>query len=414
MNTLNADVLIVGAGPAGLAAAIELRRLGAGRVMVADREQQAGGIPRHSNHIGFGIRDMRRLLTGPAYAARYVSMAEKSGVDIHTETTITGWQDGTCLTATSPNGLMRIEARAVVLATGCRERPRAARLIPGSRPQGVFTTGALQNFVYLHYQKVGKRAVVVGADHVGFSAVMTLRHAGAEVAALVTDLPRHQSFFQYKLISADRYRVPVLTNMKVTRITGRRRVEAIELTNVVDGSAREIECDTVVFTGSWIPDYELAFYGGLAIDPALKGPRVNQRLQTSAKGVFAAGNVIHAAETADVAALSGRYAARSVMSYLNTGAWETAALPIEFDEPIAWVSPGLIAPGSFAAPNGSFTLRVSRVLEHPTLAVWQGERRLWSKVYRRLIPNLPVYVPDGWLPQVEAGGDAIRIILSQS
>src|SRR5438309_692884 len=142
------DVLIVGAGPAGLAAAIELRRLGAGRVLVVDRETQAGGIPRHSNHVGFGIRDMRRFLTGPAYAARYVRLAEKYGVDIQTETTITGWQDAAHLTATSPAGLVTIQARAVVLATGCRERPRAARLIPGSRPPGIFTTGGLQNMVY--------------------------------------------------------------------------------------------------------------------------------------------------------------------------------------------------------------------------------------------------------------------------
>ena len=390
MNTIQADVLIVGGGPAGLAAAAELRRLGAGRVLVGDREKEAGGIPRHSNHIGFGIRDMHRFLSGPAYAARYVRLAEKQGVDILTETTITGWQGSACLTATAPNGLSVIQAKAVILATGCRDRPRSARLIPGSRPSGVLTTGALQNFVYLHHQKVGNRAVVVGADHVGFSAVMTLKHAGAQVLAVVTELPRHQSFFHYKLISADRYRVPVLTNMKVTNIVGKRRVECVELTNLVDGSVRQLECDTIVFTGGWIPDYELAFYGGLAIDPKLKGPRVNQRLQTSVKGVFAAGNLIHAAETADIAALSGRYAAQSVIRYLNTDEWG-ASLPIEYDEPIYWISPGAIAPGALAVPHGTFILRVTQVLARPTLEVWQGERCLWRKQYRQLVPNLPVY-----------------------
>src|SRR5258706_8024419 len=235
-----------------------------------DREKQGGGLPRHSDHIGFGIPDMHRFLTGPAYAARYVWLAEKQHVDIQTETTITGWQDATHLNATSPTGLISIQARAVVLATGCREQPRTARLIPGSRPPGIFTTGALQNAVYLHHQPVGKRAVVVGAEHVSFSAVLTLKHAGVDVLALVTDLPRHQTLWQYKLISTDRYRVPILKGHKVTRILGQRRIEAVELTSVIDGRVQQIDCDTVVFSGEWIPDYELAFYGGLEIDPKSK------------------------------------------------------------------------------------------------------------------------------------------------
>src|SRR5258708_10649993 len=288
MNSVVADVLIVGAGPAGLAAAIELRRLGVGKVLAVDRERQAGGIPRHSNHIGFGVADMHRFMTGPAYAARYVRLAEQHGVDLRTETTITHWQDGTYLSATSPDGLMTIEAKAVVLATGCRERPRAARLVPGSRPQGIFTTGMLQSVVYMQHQPVGKHSIVIGAEHVSISAVLTLKHAGADVVALVTDLPRHQTFFQYKIVSTDRYRVPIYTDMKLTRIIGHGRVEAVELTHVLDGSLRQIACDTVVFTGDWIPDYELAFYGGLINDPKSKAPSVNQRLQTSRKGVFAA------------------------------------------------------------------------------------------------------------------------------
>jgi thioredoxin reductase len=413
MDMLQTDVLIVGGGPAGLAAAIELRRLGAGRVLVVDREKQAGGIPRHSSHIGFGIRDMYRFLTGPAYAARYVRLAEQHGADILTETTITGWQDNTHLTATSPNGLLTIQAQAVLLATGCRERPRAARLIPGSRPQGTFTTGALQNYVYLHHQPVGKRAIIVGADHVGFSAVMTLKHAGADVVAMVTDLPRHQSFFQYKLVSADRYRVPLLTNRKVTRIMGRQRVEAVELTDVLDGTVHKVDCDTIVFSGGWIPDYELAFYGGLEIEPRSKSPCVTQRLQTTVKGVFAAGNVIHASETADVAALSGRYVARCVSEYLLSGEWPgKPTLSVQLDEPFYWISPNVIVPGQLTAPHGHFILRVTRVLDRPTIEVWQGERLLGRQQYRQLVPNLPVYVSDGWLKQISDSAEPIRFVLN--
>ena len=412
MKNLSADVLIVGAGPSGLAAAIELRRLGAGKVLVADREQQAGGIPRHSNHIGFGIGDMHRFMTGPAYAARYVRLAEQAGVEICTETTITDWQDPAHLSATNPEGRLNIEAKAVLLATGCRERPRAARLVPGSRPQGVFTTGMLQNFVYVHHQPVGKRAVIIGADHVGFSAVLTLKHAGADVLALVTDLPRHQTYFQYKLISTDRYRVPVYTNTKLTRIIGQRSVEAVELTDVRDGSVRQIECDTVVFTGDWIPDYELAFSGGLSLDANSKSPAVNGQLQTSIKGVFAAGNLIHAAETADVAALSGRYAAGSVMRYLHTSEWiTTPSVPIQLDDSLVWISPAVINLGETAVPHGHFILRVNKVIDYPTIEVWQGERLLWRKPCGRLVPNLPLYLSDRWLEQVNGSNEPIRVEL---
>ncbi len=412
MRSLNTDILIVGAGPAGLAAAIELRRLGAGKVLVADRETQAGGIPRHSHHIGFGLADMHRFMTGPAYAARYVRLAQQAGVEICTETTITDWQDPTHLSATNPEGRLHIAAKAVLLATGCRERPRAARLVPGSRPQGVFTTGMLQNFVYLHHQPVGKRAVIVGADHVGFSAVLTLKHANVDVLALVTDLPRHQTYFQYKLISTDRYRVPVCTNAKVTRIIGQGRVEVVELADVRDGSVRQIECDTVVFTGDWIPDYELAFSGGVSLDAHSKNPAVNGQLQTSVKGVFAAGNVIHAAETADVAALSGRYAARSVARYLSTSEWITSpSVLIQLDDALAWISPAVIHEGETSVPHGHFILRVNRVIDYPTIEVWQGERLLWRKQCGRLIPNLPLYLSDRWLEQVSGSNQPLRIEL---
>lgn len=412
MKTIETDVVVVGAGPAGLAAAIELRKLNVGEVLVVDREKEAGGMPRHCHHTGFGVRDLHRLMTGPAYARRYAATATKNGVEIATETTITGWQSNTLLTATQPDGLAEIRASAVVLATGCRERPRAARMIPGSRPSGIFTTGSLQNFVYLHHLPVGRRALVVGADHVGFSAVMTLKQTGVDVIAMVTDLPRHQSSFAFKLVSADRYRVPIHVDMEVTEIRGKDRVEAVQLTHRKDGSIRQVECDTIVFTGNWIPDHELSFTGGIEMDPHSKSPRINPMLQTSAEGVFATGNLVHAAETADMAALSGRTAAHSVKAYLATGNWAgQTSLPIEFDAPILWASPAATSPGQNSAPNGHFTLRVAEVVNRPLLRALQGDRVLWQKRYRMMIPNLPVYLSDAWLALMKDSGEPVRLEL---
>src|SRR6202035_5092884 len=203
------------------------------------------------------------------------------------------------------------------LATGCRERPRPARLVPGSRPPGVMTTGELQQRVYLHGQRRPGRALVVGAEHVSYSAMVTLAHAGAEVVALVTDEPRPQSYAAFRLGAAVRWRVPVWTHTAVTGLSGRDRLSGAELTDLRTGAARAVPCDTVVFTGDWIPDHELARLAGLDMDAGSRGPVVDTTLATSVPGVYAAGNLVHAAETADVAALGGRHAARQIAAALG-------------------------------------------------------------------------------------------------
>ena len=180
-------------------------------------------------------------------------------------------------------------AAAVLLATGCRERPRTARLVPGDRPAGVMTTGELQQRVYLGGERLAGRALVVGAEHVSFSAALTLAHAGADVVALVTGHERQQSYAAFRFGAAVRWRVPVWTSSAVRRIAGRRRLEGVEVADVRTGAARFVPCELVVFTGDWIPDHELARLAGLAMDPGTRGPVVDTTLATSLAGVFAAG-----------------------------------------------------------------------------------------------------------------------------
>ena len=318
---MTGGVVVVGAGPAGLSAAVELLRLGAGPVLVADRESEPGGVPRHSWHTGYGLRDLRRVMTGPAYARSLVSAALSAGADLRAGTTVTGWTpgpDGTyAVTMTSPAGRQTVQAAAVLLATGCRERPRTARLVPGDRPVGVMTTGELQQRVYLGGERLAGRALVVGAEHVSFSAALTLEHAGADVVALVTEHERQQSYAAFRFGAAVRWRVPVWTCSAVRRIAGRGRLEGVEVADVRTGAARFVPCEVVVFTGDWIPDHELARLAGLAMDPGTRGPAVDTTLATSLTGVFAAGNLVHAAETADIAALSGRHAARHIAAFLG-------------------------------------------------------------------------------------------------
>ena len=248
------DVLVIGAGPAGLSAARQLADDGI-ETLVVEREDAAGGIPRHCFHPGYGLRDLRTMTAGPKYAELLVGAATSAGAEILTSTMVTGWAspDVPHVRATSSRGVEEIRARAVLLATGTRERPRTARLVPGDRPSGVWTTGALQGAVHLHHENVGRRAVIVGAELVSYSAVMTLRDAGCEVVAMVTERPRPDTYSLAQVVAGAAFKVPLLTRTRVTGVFGRPGVEAVEITHE-DGRVGRIACDVVVFTADWIPD----------------------------------------------------------------------------------------------------------------------------------------------------------------
>lgn len=406
------EVLVVGAGPAGLAAAAELAAAGVGYVEVLDREQEAGGIPRHSHHTGYGLRDLHRVMTGPAYARHYTELAVRAGAGVRTGVTATGWSGPLTLDVTSPTGLERITAGAVVLATGARERPRSARLVPGTRPAGVYTTGQLQQAVYLHRQSIGTRAVVVGAEHVSFSAAVTLHHAGVRVAAMITDLPHQQSYLAFRAGAGLRYRFPVLTGTTVSRLLGRPRLTGVEIRRP-DGRVEVIDADTIVFTGDWIPDHELARRGGLVIDHGSRGPSVDTALRTSRAGVFAAGNLLHPVETADAVALDGRAVARHVLAHL-AGELPPATVPLTVDAPLRWVAPHRVGPHAPPPPRDRFILWSAAFVRRPVIEVTQSGRLLHRQAsHRTLVPNRPFYLASRWSAQVDPDAGPVTITIAR-
>jgi thioredoxin reductase len=384
---------------------------------VIEREAGAGGIPRHARHQGFGLRDLRRPLSGPAYARRYADLARGAGVDLLTETMATGGaQNGeavpVALKLTSPGGRSTLAAAAVVLATGCRERPRSARLVPGSRPGGVMTTGMLQQLVYLHGRPAGKRAVIVGAEHVSFSAVLTLAHGGARALGLATELARHQTLAAFRLGARARYGVPLWTRTRVSEIRGRPRVEEVELTDLDSGRRRSLSCDTVIFSADWIPDHELAVSAGVELDEHTRGPAVDPGLHSSRPGVFAAGNVLHGAEQADVAALSGRHVAASVMRYLSSGDWPARRVALVCEPPLGWIAPNVLTAAGSAPARGHFALRGHEYLRAPRVKAVQDCRVLTSARLPRLMPGRSARLSAGWTVRVDVGGGPVALRLA--
>jgi thioredoxin reductase len=375
-------VAVIGGGPSGLTAAATLAPLVDGEVLVLEREAHTGGIPRHSDHLGYGIRDLRRFVSGPAYARRLTAMAADAGALLQTEAMVTGWAGERTLQVTSPRGVRTVTADAVILATGARERPRPARMVPGDRPDGVYTTGQLQNLVHVHNMKVGARAVIVGAELVSWSAVLTLRESGCATAAMVTGYPRAEAYAAFR--SAGRLLLdgPVLTGTTLVAVHGKKRVRSVTVETSSTGARHDIACDTVVFTGDWIPDHELARTGGLQMDAATRGPVVDAALRTSRPGVFAVGNLLHPVDTADGAALDGRHVATAVQSWLRRGdepVPTAAQTQIRVDRPFRWVAPQVVSAAAGLPARGDLLLWTDEYHRLPKLRAVQDGRVLATK-----------------------------------
>lgn len=307
------EVIVVGAGPAGLAAATELARAGR-RVLVLEREAEAGGIPRHCGHYPFGMREFHRLLRGPDYAARLRAKALAAGVEIRTRTTVTALLPGGRVEVTDDRGPASLAAQAVLLATGVRETSRAARLIGGEKPGGVIPTAALQGIVYLNHQRPFRRPLILGSELVAFSALLTCRHAGIRPVAMVESgariTTRSPAIWLARLMG-----VPVHLRSDIAAIHGRTRVEGVTLTT--PAGPKELAANGVVVTGGFRPDAALLRGSHLEVDPASGGPVIDRWGRLSDPTYFAAGNLLRGVETAGWCWDEGRRTARAVLAALE-------------------------------------------------------------------------------------------------
>jgi len=290
------DVAIVGAGPAGLAAATELKKLGIDNLVVLERESQAGGIPRHCGHPPFGMREFKRILQGPAYAAALIKRAEQVGVNICLNTTVVRTHEHGKLSVTTPHGASEIKARIVVLATGVRETPRAPRFVSGQRPLGIVTTGALQSMVYLNHKMPFRNPVIIGSELVSFSALLTCRHAQIKPAAMIESNARITAR-SYLRAFPRLLAVPLYLNTEIIEILGQDRVTAVRIKK---GKHKNtiINCDGLVFSGQFTPESALIRMSHMTIHQGSGGPLVDQFGICSDPAYIATGNLLRPVETA--------------------------------------------------------------------------------------------------------------------
>ena len=333
--SIKKDLVIVGGGPAGLAAAIGAREAGIEDLVILEREHQAGGILRQCIHNGFGLHRFGEELTGPEYAQRDINRAEELGLDIRCDTTVLAVDHDRRVTCVSAErGVEVFEAGAVVLAMGCRERPRGALGTPGTRCAGVYTAGTAQRFVNLMGEMPGKRVVILGSGDIGLIMARRMTLQGAKVLACVELMPYSSGLNRNIVQCLEDYDIPLYLSHTVTAIEGRERLTGVTVSAVderrrpIPGTEKHFDCDTLLLSVGLIPENELSRGAGVELSPVTSGAVVDDSLATSIPGVFACGNVLHVHDLVDHVSNESFLAGRAAAAFIREGEHKGASVRV--------------------------------------------------------------------------------------
>lgn len=320
------DIIIIGGGPAGLAAAYAAKEKGAGKILVIERDREAGGILNQCVHNGFGLHYFKEELTGPEYAGRFIKMLEKTDVEFRLDTMvleITKDKRVKCISAL--NGYEELNAKAIIISTGCRERTRGAIAIPGDRPAGVFTAGAAQKYLNCEGYMAGKRVVILGSGDIGLIMARRMTLEGAKVLACVEVMPFSGGLTRNIVQCLEDFDIPLYLSHTITDIIGKDRVEKVIVSRVdenrrpIKGTEMEFDCDTVLLSVGLIPENELTRAAGIEMDPRTGGAVVFENNETDTEGIFACGNAVHVHDLVDYVTEESTRAGEAAAEYIKNG-----------------------------------------------------------------------------------------------
>jgi thioredoxin reductase len=399
------DVAVIGGGPAGITACLEFSKLPHLDVALFESEAELGGIPRTCHLRFFGFRDQKRIYTGAVYANTLSRKLCRTPIRIFTDATVINLIPGDKrephrIDVVTPEGIRTFEARFIILATGCCEASRSARIISGNRPSGVITTGTLMELVNLHGQKPGHKALIVGSEHVSLSSVLTLKKAGVEVVAMVEEDQDVHTYASVAGAMKSFYRFPIFRGTSVNAILGHTRVEEVELYESREERLFRVVCDTVVLTGKFRSYAPLIDHTAIERDPLTFGPAVDADFMTSIPGIFCAGNVMRGANMHDLCALEGKRVARCILDSPASDRWDTAdtSIPLQAQYPVRFVVPQKVDPEVMARRSlywlhPGYTLQMARTIRNPVLEAWSGEERVWKRSFSKLIGYVRIPLP---------------------
>ena len=385
MDRKYVDVLVVGAGPAGLAAAIAAKEDGIDNLLVIEREHNPGGILRQCIHNGFGLHSFKEELTGPEYAQRDIDKAAEMGIEIQTDTTVLS-VDGenhlvTCVS--SAKGVEVIEAKAIILAMGCRERPRGALATPGTRCAGIYSAGTAQKFVNLLGYMPGKRVVILGSGDIGLIMARRMTLQGAKVLACVELMPFSSGLNRNIVQCLNDYDIPLYLSHTVVDIKGKERLTGVTVARVdenrqpIPGSEIEFDCDTLLLSVGLIPENELSEGAGVKLSPLTSGAEVDDVLQTNLPGIFACGNVLHVHDLVDHVSNESFRAGHAAAAYVKGELAKAETIAVKDGDGVRGTVPQFIRKGVNEGVDLMF--RPSGVFRNATCVVKCGEREIARK-----------------------------------